>query len=298
MGTHAREEDLGFCVLVSLLAQPTMRWPLEDVARLRSLLVPPSAGPYNLSFGPNIGYHASEPSVGQDAWVDHTLKNSTQLFAVESGAYDGETQSNTLWLETQRQWGCLLVEANPYLADAVLRRHRRCHLLRGALSVTGNATFVGFRLAGAVGSLEESQSRRGISWIMAAVRRNKTSPGLGRWGRENSFASGRVVEVPSFPLPMVLHVLGRHTVDYWSLDVEGSEAALLISPKMGSLRLGVMTIEHNNDVGRRVRNVEAARASGLRRVRAGLKDDFFASPSYFEARGWAFPPVQASDTLA
>ena len=88
---------------------------------------------------------------------------------------------------------------------------------------------------------------------MAAARRNKTSPGLGRWGRENSFASGRVVEVggelpvakwcrtylvarlltrllaqvPSFPLPMVLHVLGRHTVDYWSLDVEGSEAALL-----------------------------------------------------------------------
>ena len=52
---------------------------------------------------------------GQDALVDSLLREKQGGFFVEAGAFDGETHSNTLFLEQQRGWSGVLVEANPHL---------------------------------------------------------------------------------------------------------------------------------------------------------------------------------------
>ena len=45
---------------------------------------------------------------GQDLYVDSLFFNRTNGFFVEIGAFDGETASNTLYLEKNRGWDGLL----------------------------------------------------------------------------------------------------------------------------------------------------------------------------------------------
>lgn len=44
---------------------------------------------------------------------------------MEAGALDGESMSNTLWLERERGWTGLLVEADPPSFLALLDKRRR-----------------------------------------------------------------------------------------------------------------------------------------------------------------------------
>ena len=50
---------------------------------------------------------------GQDQFIDKLLNQNRNGFFVEIGGYDGETFSNSLFLEKERRWSGLLVEANP-----------------------------------------------------------------------------------------------------------------------------------------------------------------------------------------
>ncbi len=63
-----------------------------------------STNPYNL-LNPNgmngdSGYWSQ---VGQDEIVDTLLRGRNGLFFVESGGYDGETDSNSLFFEIKRK---------------------------------------------------------------------------------------------------------------------------------------------------------------------------------------------------
>jgi hypothetical protein len=49
-----------------------------------------------------------------DQLIDKLLNQKRNGFFVEIGGYDGETFSNSLFLEKERGWSGLLVEANPY----------------------------------------------------------------------------------------------------------------------------------------------------------------------------------------
>ena len=112
---------------------------------LPELLVPPSTAPSNLSTfaeGGKLWYALLDglttPSqFAQDLWVDTWLRGLRGGLVVESGAFDAEKFSNSLFLEVARGWRCLLFEPNPALQESILSRHRRCHLLRGGVSPTG-----------------------------------------------------------------------------------------------------------------------------------------------------------------
>jgi len=59
---------------------------------------------------------------GQSAFVDKLLSGRRDGFFVECGAADGESFSNSLFFELERNWTGLLIEANPrsrYDADTV-----------------------------------------------------------------------------------------------------------------------------------------------------------------------------------
>lgn len=63
-------------------------------------------------------------------------------FFIECGAYDGETRSNTLYLERFRGWSGLLIEADPINFTKMLQKNRRAYLSPTCLSLTKNPMLV------------------------------------------------------------------------------------------------------------------------------------------------------------
>ena len=55
-------------------------------------------------------------------------------FFLEVGAHDGEHLSNTLWLEKQKGWSGLLVEADPETYAQLVTKNRRAWLAHVCLS--------------------------------------------------------------------------------------------------------------------------------------------------------------------
>ena len=55
---------------------------------------------------------------------------------------DGERSSNTLWLETKRQWNGLLVEVDPYYYTQLRGKARTSHSINACIS--GQVDKVGY----------------------------------------------------------------------------------------------------------------------------------------------------------
>ena len=194
--------------------------PPHAHANLQDHLIPPppTAGPLNLT-GKNMFkeyetiailprfkqgmFHASE--IGQDTWADTVFSSqgTTDLFVVESGAYNGEVSSNSLFLERVRKWKCLLVEANPFLVREVLQKHRNCHVLNGGLSIVKDtAGSMPFIMAGEIGGYATHHS----GWHKNALNDFRKK---GTDVRLSSSGNATEIQVPTFPLARVVHALGR-----------------------------------------------------------------------------------------
>ena len=217
----------------------------QDFKDILLHLEPPSKLPYDklLKYVPGSGNFNSQ--VGQDKWVDKVFQGQKELFVVESGANNGFAHSNSLFFETERQWDCLLVEANPYLWPEVRSRHRKCHFLTAGLSITKEKGDFPFKLAGPLGGFTETLSAGQEKRADAEINRNA------KW-MHGEQGNGQVIKVSAFPLYQVLMVLNRTTIDYWSLDTEGSELAILQGSGLENFELGVLTVEHNNENPKRL----------------------------------------------
>merc|ERR1712137_1380241 len=86
-----------------------------------------------------------------------------------------------------------------------------------------------------------------------------------------------------------MQALNRTTIDYWSLDTEGSEASILSATDFKSIEVGVITVEHNNDRVSKDKIFRVLTAAGMERVVQGGQDDYYASRQYFQRRGLTFP---------
>ena len=218
---------------------------IRDFKDILLHLEPPSKLPYDklLTYVPGSGNFNSQ--VGQDRWVDKVFQGQKELFVVESGANNGFAHSNSLFFETERQWDCLLVEANPYLWPEVRSRHRKCHFLTAGLSITKEKGDFPFKLAGPLGGFTETLSAGQEKRADAEINRNA------KW-MHGEQGNGQVIKVSAFPLYQVLMVLNRTTIDYWSLDTEGSELAILQGSGLENFELGVLTVEHNYESEKRL----------------------------------------------
>lgn len=141
-------------------------------------------------------------------------------FFVESGAYTGETHSNTLLLE-KGGWSGLLVEPNPGSLKTLKSKHRKAYVFEGALSPTRFREVVHFR---------------------------------GMAIREDGNNS---IDVIAEPLSSLLKVIHQRTVDFWSLDIEGFEGQVLNSTDFHEIEVGVLLIEVNHQKDRLVEEVMA-----------------------------------------
>ncbi|XP_057367395.1 uncharacterized protein LOC130688432 [Daphnia carinata] len=114
-----------------------------------------------------------DPSDGQAKGILRILRNQTNGFFIECGAYDGETLSNTLYMERSLAWTGLLIETDQVSFKALIGRNRK-----------------------------------------------------------------------AFTSPVCL--IGRTKVDYFSLDIEGSESQVLKTIPWNKVDIRTLTVEWNH----------------------------------------------------
>ncbi|CAG2206520.1 unnamed protein product [Mytilus edulis] len=145
-------------------------------------------------------------------------------FFVEMGAYNGEEFSNTLWLERKHNWTGLLIEANPDLCRQIDLLKRQAWRLCACIS--NNFKQTEFIQSGAIGGMASELDND----QMKTVETNQT------------------ISVPCFNMIEVMDKIGVQHIDYFSLDVEGSELIVLDSIRneliSGKIVVNIWSIEY------------------------------------------------------
>ncbi|XP_053380145.1 uncharacterized protein LOC123554315 [Mercenaria mercenaria] len=179
---------------------------------------PPSQEPYKLG---EPGRR--DQSYGQSVFVDGTLRNMESGFFVDSGAHDGEIQSNTLFFERIRHWTGILIEPQPEIYKQLKRKHRKSFLLNACVSVVPYPSKVKFLPTSFYGKMVE----------------NVTSED--KWIKEGF----KEITVQCFPLYSILLAMNQLTVDYFSLDVEGLEVGILNNIPHDKVKIRTISIEYD-----------------------------------------------------
>jgi hypothetical protein len=147
--------------------------------------------------------------IGQDKFIDNLLHGMTNGFFVESGAHDGTVISNTVFLEANRNWTGLLVEANPVLFETLMSRSNRTAsaAINACLSPTGKREVLDFALGGFLG---------GLSGFMSEAHKQRMQGEIQAAGNTaDPTNTGKTISVTCWPLHEMMAALGRTTVDYW-----------------------------------------------------------------------------------
>ena len=182
-------------------------------------------------------------------------------FYVEAGAYDGESLSNSLFFELHRNWSGLLVEPNPRAFRDLLAKDRAAYATGACLSIKRNrAQRTSFLAHGMLGGVAEQRGDNDISAKMSALAAKDA---------RNPYVF--VVNATCFPLDVMLDALSVYTVDFLSLDVEGSEGSVLETIDFSRFTIRLLCVEKGDTP--RVRSV--LEPLGYRIVKSGALDTFW-----------------------
>jgi len=214
---------VGCCVLISKrLGKPSGadgggEREAASVEYLRThFLDPPSSLPYNLSRPDR------NPSSGQVQAIDEILQQKRGGFYVECGGLDGETRSNSLFLERERGWSGLLVEADPRNYALLVAKRRKAYASRSCLATQDSAGVAAFAQSFNLGHISGVEMKNGRK------------------------ADG-IAAVQCFPFHHYLGALGVTTVDYFSLDVEGAELKVLHTIPWDRVDIRTLSVEFAHD---------------------------------------------------
>lgn len=174
----------------------------------------------------------AETQKGQTGQVDSVLKhfnNKRSGFFIEAGAWDGEHLSNTVYLETQLGWTGLLVEPNKHIFETLVTRKRNAFSINCCLAIHGYAEMVIFDTADVFGAIaneeaEQEADKYEDQFIRKDLPRQKEP-------------------VQCFPLYSLLLALGNPRVDFFSLDIEGSEIDVLRTVPFDKVDIEMILIE-------------------------------------------------------
>jgi len=190
--------------------------------------------------------------VNQSTFVDKLLSGRRRGFFIECGAADGETYSNSLFFELERNWTGLLIEANPDYHRALLDKNRRAFVLNTCLSTERRPATVRMQPAGVYGGIVDKMHQSHLTFISAVMKPE--------------------VAVNCFPLNTIMAALGISHVDYFSLDVEGPEIEILRTVDWTRLHIDVITVEYRINSRSRMRIDEAATLKKLKDLREFFHD--------------------------
>ncbi|MGW6978360.1 FkbM family methyltransferase [Streptomyces sp. NPDC054932] len=209
----------------------------------------------------------------QDEFVVEVLGGMREGFFLDSGASDGLQASNTRLLEQSFGWTGICIEPNTEFF-ARLVENRRCICVNCCLY--DREGHVEFLEAGTVGGIlhEYDPSLLRCAKGLLRVAEGSAPPTVRRTART---------------VRSVLDACGAPPViDYWSLDTEGSELAILSSFPFDRYSFRVLTIEHNWLPARsRIRTFLEGR--GYRWVREAGCDDCYVRHDVAHPPPWRSP---------
>lgn len=151
--------------------------------------------------------------VNQDLWVLEMLKNKTNGYFLDIGAYDGIKFSNSYLLESDYNWSGLLVEAHPL-------NYKKMLSIR-------NSTCVNYAITNEVGFVNID--------------------GDGDTGSKIS-KSGYEIKSTTFK-ELFKEYDTPNKIDYMSLDIEGYESISLEEFPFDTHICSLITVEHNLYMG-------------------------------------------------
>jgi hypothetical protein len=172
---------------------------------------------------------------GQDVFVMEVLGGQIGGYFLDSGASNGRKGSNTWLLESQYGWRGVCVEPNAETFRE-LQVNRNCVCLDCCLyDRDGAVDFL--EVAGVYGGIIDEYDSRHFAFTRRILGN--------RWP---DGAIAPTVSKAARTIRSVLRSAGApRTIDYWSLDTEGSELTLLKSFPYDEYRFRVVTVEHNNN---------------------------------------------------
>lgn len=165
--------------------------------------------------------------LGQELWVLEKLHYKRGGFFVEFGATDGVLLSNTYLLEKEFDWQGICAEPNPHFFSK-LKKNRHCVVAEACIGEkTGEK--VEFIFADEFGGMARD----------AAGDMHKEK-------REAYQCMGQTAELVTISLhDFLLLNNAPRTIDYLSIDTEGSEYSILQAFPFSEWDVRLLTVEHN-----------------------------------------------------
>lgn len=159
-------------------------------------------------------------------------------FFVEAGALDGQMLSNSLWLEQEMGWTGLLVEPNPVSYSRLVAKHRKAWTSNTCLSHTGlTMTSVHVSLTLPFGHASPPWYMKGSSYQLGFSLNSRSI------NEYLSVGDKSYSVVSCFPLITYLRALNVTTVDFLSLDTQGSEKGIVETFPWHEVNVRVVVVE-------------------------------------------------------
>jgi len=169
----------------------------------------------------------------QDKYLDTEIfKLKENGFFLDIGAHDGITFSNTYFFEKNRKWKGICIEPLPNIFKE-LKKNRSCLVVNACIS-NENKT-------------EEFLKIEGYSEMLSGLSKNYNKEHLGRIDKELKEYGGKkeIINVECYNINYLLEKYHVKTIDYCSIDVEGSEFTILKTIDFNKFDIRVLTVENN-----------------------------------------------------
>lgn len=154
----------------------------------------------------------------QSEVIDNLLKSKRDGFFVEVGAYDGESMSNSLFFELNRNWTGLLIEPIPQHYQNLISKKRNVYSLNVCLAE--KPIVAKFKEMGAMSARTIHMSK----------------------GLSSSFGNDYLY-VPCFSLLTIMRAINKTVIDYLSLDLEGGESDFIKTFDFSKVNIKSFSIE-------------------------------------------------------
>jgi FkbM family methyltransferase len=176
--------------------------------------------------------------LGQDRFIDEYFEKKENLVFLDIGAHDGKTISNTFFLEKERKWKGICIEAQPNIFEE-LKKNRDCVCLNFAI-----ANFEGEIDFTVVDGYANMLS--GISSLYNKTHFERVKGEINHYGGDM-----KTLKLPTKKLQTIIDEYEFYNIDFCSIDTEGSEYEIIKSIDFNKTNIKVFIIENNykeNDI--------------------------------------------------
>lgn len=162
------------------------------------------------------------------------LKNPTNLFFVDVGAYDGLTVSNTAYMEMDLNWSGICIEPNP-MPFKKLQSNRKSKNYNCCISE--NDCEIDFICVDGYAEMLSCITDKCSEEHMLRIKNEIQKHG----------GSYKNIKIKSKTLNDIFEENLLHEIQYLSIDTEGTELLVLKSLNFKNYKVNIISIENNNN---------------------------------------------------